>query len=396
MQEFGVKRERQRKREERFAVAFLGKICYTENMVVKQAILTDYRNYAQTCVDFCDGLNVLCGANAQGKTNLLEAVYLCSVGRSPRTPRDKELIRKGCDRGKVKLIQRDRGGDNTVEILLDRSENKRVAINGMPISRMGELMGVVAAVYFSPDEMRIIKDAPGDRRRFMDIALCRMSKAYFYLLGRYNKILAQRNRLLKSGRATDDVLDVWDTQLSAEGAKIARQRQAYVKQLGVFAQEAHAYLTEGKESLSIGYEGYTGETTEEIASAFAAELAANRERDKSLCYTSCGVQKDDIAVKVGETDVRAYGSQGQQRTAALALKLSEMELHYSLGGEYPVLLLDDVLSELDPYRQRKLIERSRKYQTILTCTHLPDEIASVLGDFALYSVHAGTVTKKNP
>lgn len=362
-------------------------------MIVKTAELTDYRNYAQLRVDFFGGINVLCGDNAQGKTNLLEAVYLCSVGRSPRTPRDKELIRKGCERGRIKLTQEDRGGDNSVEILLDRVENKRVAINGMPITRMGELMGVVAAVYFSPDEMRIIKDAPGDRRRFMDIALCRMSKAYFYLLGRYNKILSQRNRLLKSGRATDDVLDVWDAQLAAEGAKIAKTRRGYVERLSRFASEAHEYLSDGKESLRLEYEGFEGNDTAEAEKSFAAELLRNRERDKQLCFTSCGVQKDDIAVKIGDTDVRAYGSQGQQRTAALSLKLSEMELHYAQSGEYPVLLLDDVLSELDPYRQRKLIERSKKYQTVITCTHLPAEIQSVLGEYALYSVKSGTVKK---
>ncbi|MCI8596538.1 MAG: DNA replication/repair protein RecF [Clostridia bacterium] len=361
-------------------------------MIVLSAELNDYRNYGQTRVEFGGGINVLCGDNAQGKTNLLEAVYLCSVGRSPRTPRDKELIKKGCERGRIKLTQEDRGGSNTVEILLDRVENKRVAINGMPITRMGELMGVVAAVYFSPDEMRIIKDAPGDRRRFMDIALCRMSKAYFYLLGRYNKILAQRNRLLKSGKATDDVLDVWDAQLASEGAKIAKTRRGYVERLSKYAKEAHEFLSDGKESLCLEYEGFEGNDAQEAEKNFAAELKKNRERDRQFCFTSCGVQKDDIAVKVGEVDVRAYGSQGQQRTAALSLKLSEMEMHYAQSGEYPALLLDDVLSELDPCRQRKLIERSKKYQTIITCTHLPAEIESALGEYSLFSVKSGTVT----
>lgn len=360
-------------------------------MVVKRCELTDFRNYVRSDVGFESGINVLCGDNAQGKTNLLEAVYFCSVGRSPRTPRDKELIRKGCERARVKLTAQDRGGDNTVEIVLDSRENKRVAINGMPIARMGELMGVVAAVYFSPDEMRIIKDAPGDRRRFMDIALCRMSKAYFYLLGRYNKALAQRNRLLKSGRATDDVLDVWDAQLVAEGSKVANTRREYVQRLSAHAREAHEYLTDGKESVSLQYEGIAGENADEIAQNFAAELRRGRERDVMLGFTSCGVQKDDIAVRVGETDVRAYGSQGQQRTAALAFKLAEMEMHRVQSGEYPVLLLDDVLSELDPFRQRKLIERGKKYQTILTCTHLPSEVASALGDFSLFAVQSGSV-----
>ena len=362
-------------------------------MIVKRAQLKDYRNYAEACVDFEEGINLICGDNAQGKTNLLEAIYLCSVGKSPRTPRDRELIRKGCDRGRVKLTQCDRGGENTVEIILDRTENKRVAINGMPILKMGELMGVVAAVYFSPDEMRIIKDAPGDRRRFMDIALCRMSKAYFYLLTRYDKALAQRNKLLKSGRATDDVLDVWDAQLATEGAKIASQRKAYVNRLGEYAREAHAVLSNGKEILELRYEGYEGENSEEIEESFLKDLLRSRERDRTLCFTSCGVQRDDIAVKLGDIDVRSFGSQGQQRTAALSLKLSEMELHFALSGEYPTLLLDDVLSELDPYRQRKLIESSKRYQTVITCTHLPSEISSSLGSFAQMSVSGGRVKR---
>lgn len=360
-------------------------------MIVTRAELNTYRNYAQLRVDFGDGINVLCGDNAQGKTNLLEAIYLCSVGRSPRTPRDRELIQKDAERGRIKLTARDRGGENTVELWLSRTENKRVAINGMPIARMGELMGVVAAVYFSPDEMRIIKDAPGDRRRFIDIALCRMSKPYFYLLGRYNKVLAQRNRLLKSGRATDDVLDVWDAQLCAEGAKVVRTRREYVKRLSGYAAEAHEYLTGGKESLALAYEGCEGETPDEIAANYATHLLRTRERDKMLCFTSFGVQKDDIAVQIGDVDVRAYGSQGQQRTAALALKLAEMEMHRAQSGEYPVLLLDDVLSELDPFRQCKLIERSKKYQTIITCTHLPAEISRALGEYRLYTVKNGTI-----
>lgn len=354
--------------------------------------LNDYRNYEQLRVDFCDGINVLCGDNAQGKTNLLESIYFCSVGRSPRTPRDRELIRKGCNRAKIKLTVCDVGGDNTVEIVLDSAENKRVAINGMPITRIGELMGVIAAVYFSPDELSIIKDSPGERRKFMDIALCRMSKPYFYLLGRYNKILSQRNKLLKSGRATDDVLDVWDAQLAAEGAKIIKTRRGFIENLSGYAAEAHGFLSDGRESLSLNYEGFDGEDVRAIEKNFLNELALNRERDLKLCFTSCGVQKDDIAVKIGDTDVRSYGSQGQQRTAALSLKLSEMELHKAQSGEYPTLLLDDVLSELDPYRQRKLIERSKKYQTVITCTHLPAEIADELGDYSLYRVRGGEVT----
>lgn len=360
-------------------------------MHVTRVTIADYRNYRTETVSFVPGINVLSGNNAQGKTNLLEAIYLCSVGRSVRTPRDRELIRSGADRAQVKLEVRGRGGSDRVAIVIDKAESKRVSINGMPITRMGELMGVVSAVYFSPDELRIIKDAPSDRRRFMDIALCQISKAYFYLLSRYNKILSQRNKLLKSGRATDDTLDVWDSQLVEAGAKIVRQRHGFAARLSGFAAQNHAVLTDGAEQLTLRYEGFEGEDVATIAAAFDAELKRSRERDKQLGYTTAGPQKDDLRVQIGDVDVRAYGSQGQQRTAALSLKLSELDLHRSETGEYPVLLLDDVLSELDRGRQQKLLRKIREYQTILTCTHIEDALKEQLPDYTEYRVQAGTV-----
>lgn len=362
-------------------------------MRVSKIQITDFRNYAAGTAEFVPGVNVLSGDNAQGKTNLLEAVYLCSVGRSARTPRDRELIRAGTSRARVKLVVSGQGGDDTVEIVIDKTENKRIAINGMPISRMGELMGVVAGVFFSPDELRIIKDAPGDRRRFMDIAVCQLSKAYFYVLSRYNKILSQRNRLLKSGRADADTLDVWDMQLADTGAKVIKTRRGFVARLATYAAENHAYLTDGRETLALEYEGIGGESLEEICANFLAELLRCRERDCMLGYTNPGPQKDDIKVTVGGVDVRAYGSQGQQRTAALSLKLSELDIHNAETGELPILLLDDVLSELDPARQAKLAARVSACQTILTCTHLEPALRSALGAFAEFRVESGTVRR---
>ncbi len=361
-------------------------------MIVKRLQLNDFRNYLTADVEFCSGLNVVSGDNAQGKTNLLEAIYLCGVGRSPRTPRDKELIRVGAERARVKCTTKDRGGEQSVEIVIDKRENKRVAIGGLPITRMGELMGAVAAVFFSPDELKIIKDSPGDRRRFMDIALCRMSKAYFYVLARYNKILAQRNRLIKSGKATDDSLDVWDMQLVSEGAKVIKSRRGFVERLNKIANKNHLYLTNDKERLNLSYEGLQGETLDEIANSFSSALTSSRERDLLVGYTSVGPQKDDIAVSIGEVDLRAYGSQGQQRTAALSLKLSEVELHKNESGEDPVLLLDDVLSELDPSRQNRLLKRIESYQTIVTCTHL-DSALDFRGVSAHFTVKEGKVTR---
>lgn len=266
-------------------------------MYVSELTVIDYRNYTKQTVHFGDKINFLVGSNAQGKTNLLEAVCLCSVGRSPRTPRDKELISHDKAKASVKLTVTKSFGDEKVEIVLDRDMPKRVAVNGMPISRMGELMGVVSTVFFSPDEMRIVKESPADRRRFMDIALCQMSRTYFYLLSRYNKTLMQRNRLLKSGTATDDALDVWDMQLVDCGAKIIKTRRGFVKKLSSVTGECHAFLTGGAELLSLGYESVIGDTVEEISENFSKALIADRGRDRLRGYTHSGPHKDDIALR---------------------------------------------------------------------------------------------------
>lgn len=350
-------------------------------MYIKSLTVDCYRNYNHQTARFSDKINFVVGRNAQGKTNLLEAVYLCSVGKSARTPRDKELIGYDKVRATVRLTACKAYGEDKVEISLFKNSPKRVSINGMPISRIGELMGVVSTVFFSPDEMRIVKESPADRRRFMDIALCQMSKTYFYLLTRYNKILLQRNKLLKSGSVTDDALDVWDMQLVEAGSKIIKTRRGFIANLSVVAGECHSYLTGGEERLELGYESIDGGTADEIKEAFVAQLKADRARDRLCGYTHSGPHKDDIAFKIADKDIRSFGSQGQQRTASLALKLAEVEI-VGRRGEYPVLLLDDVLSELDISRQKRLISKIKNYQTIITCTHIDDELLRELSDYS--------------
>ena len=361
-------------------------------MYVSELTVADYRNYSHQTVRFTDKINFVVGRNAQGKTNLLEAVYLCSVGRSARTPRDKELINHDKSKAIVRLTVKKSYGEDNVEIVLDRDAVKRVSVNGMPISRIGELMGVVSTVFFSPDEMRIVKEAPADRRRFMDIALCQMSRAYFYLLTRYNKILMQRNKLLKSGFVTDDALDVWDMQLVDAGAKIIKTRRGFVQNLSVITGQCHSYLTGGEETLVLGYESLDGETVEDIKNIFERRLKSDRERDRLRGYTHAGPHKDDIAFRIGDEDIRSFGSQGQQRTASLALKLAEVEL-VGQRGEYPVLLLDDVLSELDIGRQKRLMDKIKDYQTIITCTHIDRQILSEYEAYNELKVENGVVTE---
>ncbi len=362
-------------------------------MHVTRLTLNNYRNYRTLGIELNPGLNVFTGQNAQGKTNLLEAVYFCSIGRSMRTPRDKELILWSEDRARIRAEATGRGGKQRVEIIIDRRENKRVAIGGAQVTRLGELMGVITTVLFSPSEIAIIKEGPGERRRFMDIAICQLSKAYFYLLLRYNKTLAQRNKLLKSG-ATADTLDIWDLQLAKEGAKVIKTRRGFLSRIEQKAREAHFYLTEGQENLVLSYESVGGESEEDIYNKLLENLKKDRERDIYYGFTHSGAQTDDFSALIGEVDIRKYGSQGQQRTVALSLKLAQLELFYEETGEYPVLLLDDVFSELDEKRQQKLVERIEGHQTIVTCTHIEDRLAPYFEKAKFFKVVGGTITEE--
>ncbi len=328
----------------------------------------DYRNAEQRTVELVAGRNAFVGRNARGKTNLLEAVYFSGVGKSFRTPRDRELIKDGCDRAFISVTAQKDSGADTVRTVIDRVTNKRVSINDVPISRMSELMGVCPVVLFCPDGLKIIKEAPADRRRFMDIALCQASRTYFSALSQYNKILMSRNKLLKSGGATDNTLAPWDELLADAGSKIVKTRRGYVKKLAPHASEKHAFLSDGAEKLELIYEGEKGESMEEVKQSLLSRIQRDREADLRLRYTHGGPHKDDIAIKINGVDVRAFGSQGQQRTAALSMKLAEMDLMTEVLGTSPVLLLDDVFGELDGARRDKLMSALDGFQSIVTAT----------------------------
>ena len=343
-------------------------------------------------VEFNDGLNLLIGNNAQGKTNLLEAVFLCSIGRSARTTKDREMIKFGCDYAYINLVFSTIAGDKTIEIIISNTEKKTGKINGLPIRKMGELMETFNTIYFSPDELKIVKDGPIDRRKFMDIDISQISKTYFYLLTRYENILEQRNKLLKITQNYNVLLDtisIWDTQLSEIGAKIIISRIKFINKLNDKAKEIHSSLTSGAEELSLEYSGIIGETIEEIKEKFITQLQENYEKDYNLKFTSVGPHRDDIKIKVNGLDIRSMGSQGQKRTVALSLKLAELEIFKDECGEYPVLLLDDVLSELDESRRTTLLELSSKVQTILTSTEYAEKIKPNL----TLEICNGTATK---
>lgn len=341
-------------------------------MTVKQLKVKDYRNAGERTIVLSGGRNAFVGENARGKTNLLEAVYFAGVGRSFRTPRDRELIKNGADRAIIDVDVEKDGYGESVRIVIDRECNKRVAVNGLPIAKMSELMGVCPVVLFCPDGLKIVKDAPADRRKFMDISLCQISKAYFSALSQYGKILASRNKLLKSGGASDNTLAPWDELLADAGAKIIKSRRGFIRELTPFAAERHGFLSDGKEALSLDYESVRGDNTEDIKTALLKSFDADRDNDRRLKYTHSGPHKDDIKITVGGVDVRAYGSQGQQRTAALSMKLAEMRLLTKVMGTSPVLLLDDVFGELDAVRRKKLLSALEGFQSVVTTTEKSD------------------------
>lgn len=342
-------------------------------MEITRLQLYSYRNYKLADIKFTDGINVIVGKNAQGKTNLLEAVYFTVVGKSFRASREKEVINHDSDIAKIKVDIRKEIGTSTVEIIFSRKQKKTVKINGVPIQRISELLGEFNGVFFSPDELKLIKESPEDRRRFMDIDISQTSKQYFYLLTRYEKILANRNKLLKENYKEEDLknmISIWNEQLADCALKIAKYRENFVATLAPFARLAHSYLTDNKEELSLEYVGIKETTTQDII----ARLERNLQKDMALGYTSYGIHRDDISVCVNDIDVRTFGSQGQQRTCALSLKLAELEIIKTQTRSIPVLLLDDVLSELDEDRKIKLLKFCKKAQTLISCTSFPYDI----------------------
>lgn len=360
-------------------------------MYIKTLTLKNFRNYVLQRVTVSPSLNVFTGRNAVGKTNLLEAIYMLGIGKSPRTQREREVVRFDQDMSYIKAEIIKKYSKHTVEMYVDKTDKKRIAVDGLPIKKLGEIMGVLGVVYFSPDELGLIKDAPSARRRFLDIALSQQSKAYYYTLGKYNKTLSQRNKLLKTGgEVLNSTLDIWDETLAREASTVIEYRRKFVDKLALIAQKIHSEVSMG-EVLGIKYQcSEDGEDREGLVKSILDGLKQNRERDIYLGFTSVGPHRDDLLITVNDLEAKKYASQGQQRTAALSLKLSELYLFREEMGEFPILLLDDVLSELDVKRRDKLIEATKEVQTFLTCTHFTAQSDKAV----VYQVTEGEVENK--
>ncbi len=339
-------------------------------MRIKKLFLKNFRNYADEEFAFADGVNVLYGKNAQGKTNCAEAVFYLCAGVSPRARKDKQMIRAGEESAYIRAEAQTRFGSVTVEAEI--FENKReIRVNGSKIAKNADLMGNINGVFFSPSELRLVQDGPEERRRFLNVSISQMSKSYYTALVRYNKILEQRNALLKNRDVSliFETLPVWDVQLCRYAAELIERRAEYVSMLSPFAREKHAFLTDGAETLEISADRHYGGDRAEIERRLLSEFEANYEKDVKLGFTTVGPHRDDLKILINGTEARVYGSQGQARTAALAVKLAEVEIFQKTAGESPVLILDDVMSELDLARRRKLLAEIEGIQTILTCTH---------------------------
>lgn len=341
-------------------------------MKIAKLTLKNFRSYADKAFVFDDKLNVLVGANAQGKTNVLEAIFYAVIGKSFRTSKEKDLLKWGESFGSIEGSFFNGFRDVSVKILFDRERKKSVLIDGVAIHKIGELLGRTCAVFFSPNELKLVKESPDERRKFMDIDISQTNKRYFYLLSRYEKILANRNKLLKNSDNIDyvkDTIDIWDRALVQTAKKIAFERAKFVENITPYTEKAQSYLSGGKEKIELKYISGCGvKLDEKFEENMDKLLKKNLEKDFRFGYTTIGVHRDDIDIYLNGVEVKTFGSQGQQRTVALSLKLAELENINAITGEYPILMLDDVFSELDSDRQKRLLKFADRTQTFITCT----------------------------
>lgn len=361
-------------------------------MYIQSLELKNYRNYDRLIIEFSSGTNILYGDNAQGKTNILEAVYLGATTKSHRGSKDKEIIRFGENESHIRihLMKQDIG--HQIDMHLKKSRTKGAAIDRIPIKRSSDLLGFVPVIFFSPEDLSIIKNGPSERRKFLDIELSQLEKMYLHQLSSYNRVMAQRNNLLKQlayQRELLDTLDSWDLQLVKYGLEVIRYRQKFIEDLNEIIREIHKNLTGKKEKIVLKYD-YSVNYDE-----FLTVLQRKREIDLKYASTGAGPHRDDIEFLVNGIDIRKFGSQGQQRTAALSLKLAQIELVKRQTGETPILLLDDVLSELDSSRKNYLLDSIKDIQTLITCTGLEEFINSHLQIDKMFQVKSGKIVREN-
>ena len=355
-------------------------------MIIKSLELQDYRNYDTLNLAFDRGTNILYGDNAQGKTNILEAIYVSATTKSHKGSKDRDIVNFHKEEAHIRTFLEKDGVETRVDMHLRKSKSKGIAIDGQKIKKAADLLGICNVVFFSPEDLGIIKDGPAERRRFVDMELCQLDSFYLYNLNHYNKIVNQRNKLLKDlyfNPDLRDTLNIWDSQLVSFGSKVIERRRLFAEQLNEIIYDIHKRLSGDREEISVRYE------PDVEIEEFEKKLQCSQEKDIKLKQTTVGPHRDDFSFLIEDVDIRKFGSQGQQRTAALSLKLSEIELVKKLTKDTPILLLDDVLSELDSNRQNYLLSSIKDIQTIITCTGLEEFVNNRFEINRVYKVTGG-------
>ena len=333
-------------------------------MIVKQIKLKDFRNYDNLDLKLDSGINIFYGNNAQGKTNIIEAIFMSAIGKSFRTNKDSELIQFGKNSASIDINYEnsDREGKINIEI----SDKKRVKINDIPLKKLSEILGKIYVVLFTPDDINILKGSPSNRRKFLNIMISQLRPLYMFALSEYTNAMNQRNSYLKQIKLenrAEDMLDIWDMKLAELGMKIYSYRKEFIEKISEKIQNVHSKITNNNEKIEIAYNFECKNKQEYIEN-----LRENRKIDIIKGITSYGVHRDDFYININNNLISAYGSQGQHRTAILSLKISELQIIYDEVGEYPILLLDDFMSELDNERRINLLENINNNQVIITCT----------------------------
>lgn len=362
-------------------------------MYIKNIELTNFRNYEHLKVDFNRNVNLLLGDNAQGKTNLLEGIYLTSIGKSFRTSKDSDLVKFEQSLARVRTEASKEAFDTAVEIHIKRDSKKAIKKDGVNIRKTSELLDNILIVIFSPEDLKIVKDEPEKRRRFVDRELCQIQPLYYDSLNNYKKTLLQRNTYLKEENIENSILDLWDTQLSHYGARIIHIRKKFIEKISGFSSQIHSSITAGKESLFLEYNPNVEymDDVKELEGFFYDEIKKAFKNDFRQRTTTRGPHKDDISFYVNGVNMRNFGSQGQQRTCALSLKLAELNLIREETGEEAILLLDDVMSELDATRQEYLIKTLKNNQLFITTTDIDENILKSFPDAKIIYIEKGEI-----
>ena len=357
-------------------------------MIIKSIDLDHFRNYENLHLELGEGIHILYGDNAQGKTNILEAICLASSNKSHRGAKDKEMICFGAENAHIKMLADKKGVEYRIDLHLKSGGNKGIAVNSVPVRKTRDFLGIINTVLFSPEDLQIVKEGPQERRKFIDTELCQLDKIYLNSFINYKKALEQRNQLLKDiyfEPSLRETLDIWDEQLLKYGTDLINLRKQFIDDLKIVIRSIHDRLSGGKEILELDYEANVSSEN------FREELKKSREKDLKSKTSNVGPHRDDIAFMLNDLDARVYGSQGQQRTCALSLKMAEIEIVKERTGDSPVLLLDDVLSELDMNRQQYLLESIGGIQTVITCTGLEDFVNRQVRINKVYRVENGEV-----